>query len=189
MTILSIALPDWVDDTVRNWSGPTNTDESRMDLAIELSRLNVLRGGGPFAALAFGGDQLLGAGVNRVVSSGFSIAHAEILALMSAQQTRRERLCDVGRPLTLVTTTDPCCQCYGAAIWANIERLICGATTADAEAIGFDEGPKPTDWVEILERRGVQVRRQLGRELAIQVHRLYLQEGGKIYGTANCTSK
>lgn len=179
---LTISLPKWLDSTIAAWNEPLETDHERMALAIELSRLNVERGGGPFAALVFSGEDWLGAGVNRVVDSGFSIAHAEILALMTAQQRRRDRLADVGRPLTLVTTTEPCCQCFGALIWAGVERLVCGATTADAEAIGFDEGPKPAQWVEVLEGRGVAVAREVGRAAAQCVLRQYAQAGGPIYG-------
>jgi tRNA(Arg) A34 adenosine deaminase TadA len=179
---LTISLPEWVDATVRHWEKPLETDLQRMKLAIELSRLNVERGGGPFAALVFSGEDWLGAGVNRVMDSGFSIAHAEILALMTAQARRRDRLSDVGRPLTLVTTTEPCCQCFGALIWAGVERLVCAATTADAESIGFDEGPKPENWTGVLEQRGVQLVRQVKRAEAEAVLRQYAEQGGAIYG-------
>lgn len=179
---LTITLPTWLDDTVKAWPEPLETDLERMSLAIELSRLNVARGGGPFAALVFAGEEWLGAGVNRVMDSGFSIAHAEILALMAAQQRRRERLADTGRPMTLVTTTEPCSQCYGAIIWAGVERLVCGATTSDAEAIGFDEGPKPTDWIGALQARGISVIREIRRADARAVLDEYLLQGGVIYG-------
>jgi tRNA(Arg) A34 adenosine deaminase TadA len=179
---LCIEVPDWVNETIERWAKPAQSDFERMELAVELSRLNVERGGGPFAALVFAGDDWLGAGVNRVVDSGFSIAHAEIVAMMSAQAQRRARLADVGRPLTLITTTEPCCQCFGALVWAGIERLVCGASTADAEAIGFDEGPKPANWVEVLAQRGVAVHREIGRDQAVRVHQLYVQHGGEIYG-------
>jgi tRNA(Arg) A34 adenosine deaminase TadA len=182
LSALTISLPEWVDATVLQWEKPLETDLERMELAIELSRLNVERGGGPFAALVFSGEDWLGAGVNRVLDSGYSIAHAEVLALMAAQHRRRERLAEVGRPLTLVTTTEPCCQCFGALIWAGVERLVCGATTADAEIIGFDEGPKPAGWVEVLQRRGVQIVRHVQRDNARIVLERYASSGGAIYG-------
>jgi tRNA(Arg) A34 adenosine deaminase TadA len=179
---LTIPLPEWVNATVRHWPKPLETDLERMDLAIELSRLNVDRGGGPFAALVFSGDEWLGAGVNRVVDTGFSIAHAEILAMMTAQREKRGRLADVGRPLSLVTTTEPCCQCFGALIWAGVEHLVCGATTSDAEEVGFDEGPKPANWVQILQQRGLSVVREIERNAARSVLERYVQCGGELYG-------
>jgi tRNA(Arg) A34 adenosine deaminase TadA len=193
-TALTITLPDWVDETVRNWDAPLVTDSERMRLAVALSAKNIECGGGPFAALVFAGEQWLGAGVNRVVDSGFSIAHAEILALMTAQRRRRDgsaldgdgrdgdRTRSGGGPLTLVTTTEPCCQCFGALIWAGVARLVCGATTADAEAVGFDEGPKPEDWVAALEQRGLSVVLGVEAGSARAVLMRYAEQGGEIYG-------
>jgi tRNA(Arg) A34 adenosine deaminase TadA len=182
MTSLVITLPEWVDETVRNWSEPLHTDSERMKLAVALSRINVERGGGPFAALVFAQNECLGAGVNRVVDTGYSIAHAEILALMTAQQRLFSRGSNSLPQLELVTTTEPCCQCFGSLIWAGVTRLVCGATTADAEAIGFDEGPKPENWDRVLEQRAISVTREVRREEANAVLRNYRARGGEIYG-------
>src|SRR4029077_2948675 len=101
---------------------------------------------------------------NLVLDTGLSIAHAEIVAMMSAQRVIRASRAagvwqgDLGQGVTcLAASTEPCCQCFGAFVWSGIQRLICGANTADAEAIGFDEGPKPAAWVRELEARGVSV--------------------------------
>jgi tRNA(Arg) A34 adenosine deaminase TadA len=181
-TRLEISIPSWVEDTVDEYGQALVSDREKMRLAIHLSQLNVERGGGPFAALVFGGEALLGVGVNRVLASGFSIAHAEILALMGAQYRALNRLIGIDHPLTLVTTSEPCCQCFGALIWAGVERLVCGATTADAETIGFDEGPKPESWVNVLERRGIAVLLEVERADAAAVLQSYATQGGTIYG-------
>ena len=153
-----------------------------MDLCIHLSKRNVELGGGPFAALVFAHGQLIAAGVNLVLQSGYSIAHAEIVALLRAQQQLHSLGRPTGTPLTLYTSTDPCCQCFGALIWAGVERLVCAATTEDAESIGFDEGPKPDDWPQVLEARGIRVARQVRREEAAAVLHTYQSAGGTIYG-------
>jgi tRNA(Arg) A34 adenosine deaminase TadA len=181
---LVISVPSWLDDVVAGFPGPLETDEDRMALAIALSRSNVERGGGPFGALVFLGPRLVGAGVNRVLGTGFSIAHAEIIAIMLAQQT----LALAGAsarpgPYSLIASTEPCCQCFGALVWSGIDRLVCGATTADAEAIGFDEGPKPDDWVSVLRSRDIAVTRGVRSEEARAVLAEYLRRGGTIYGT------
>jgi len=67
-------------------------------------------------------------------------------------------------------------------VWAGVRRLVCGATTVDAEAVGFDEGPKPDAWVALLERRGVSVRQGVLRAEAERVLRSYAARGGPIYG-------
>jgi tRNA(Arg) A34 adenosine deaminase TadA len=176
---LVITVPGWVDEVIAS-SGPLETDEQRMGLAIALSRYNIERGGGPFGALVFAGARLVGAGVNRVVDSGFSIAHAEIVALMRAQSLWNGS--SIGGGHSLVTTTEPCCQCFGALIWSGIDHLVCGATTEDAEAIGFDEGPKPDAWVGALENRRIRVTQRVRRDEARTVLTDYLERGGTIYG-------
>lgn len=178
---LIIELPEWPAKIAAEYSEPLTSDEARMGLTIRLSQENVRRGGGPFGGTVFLGDRLLASGVNLVLSSGYSIAHAEIVALMAAQSALGTGPLDLP-PLTLFASTEPCCQCFGALVWAGVRRLVCGATTADAEAVGFDEGPKPDAWAEVLERRGIAVSRAVLRAEARQVLDDYVARGGQIYG-------
>ena len=188
-TTLRLALPPWAAGVV-NPSRTCETDDARMALAIELSRRNVEAGtGGPFGAVVFGPDNhVVAVGVNCVLPLSCSVAHAEIMAFMLAQQTlgraRLNRDVDdrpVG-PYTLAASAQPCCQCYGAAVWAGIDRLLIGARSEDVMVeTGFDEGPLPTDWVGQLERRGIEVVRDLRRDEARQVLRAYTSGGGARY--------
>lgn len=177
---LVITIPSWVDE-VAQASGPLDDDQARMRLVIQLAQMNSERGGGPFGAAVFVGERFVAAGVNRVLETQFSIAHAEVIALMRAQQVLARSGLPTTGPYTLVTSTDPCCQCFGAVIWSDVERLVCGSRTEDAEEAGFDEGPKPDDWVEILERRGVAVTRDVLRPDASRVLDAYRLRGGRIY--------
>jgi len=177
---LIVEVPAWVDAVVSDFAGPLASDEARMALTIRLSSENVARGGGPFGGTVFLGERLLAAGVNLVLSSHFSIAHAEIVALMGAQGVLGNALSTPA--LTLFASTEPCCQCFGALVWAGVRRLVCGATTADAEAVGFDEGPKPDGWVSVLERRGISVACEVLRGEACRVLNDYVAQGGPIYG-------
>jgi tRNA(Arg) A34 adenosine deaminase TadA len=114
-----------------------------------------------------------------VLDCGLSIAHAEIVALMRAQTEQP------GQPRatwTLYASTEPCCQCFGALIWSGVTRLVCGAVTEDAEAVGFDEGPKPDAWPTTLEKRGIGVKLEVCRDEARQVLQEYQRRGGPIYG-------
>jgi len=184
-----LTLPAWVHDAVdtgRVWTG----DDAKVALAIELSRRNVReRSGGPFGAAVFGpDDRLIAVGVNRVVPHTCSVAHAEMMAYMLAQQ-RMQRLrlnrdaddAPIG-PITLATSSQPCCQCYGATVWAGIDRLLIGARSEDVESLTeFDEGPLPADWIGELERRGIAVTRDVQREAARAVLRAYGEAGGERY--------
>jgi tRNA(Arg) A34 adenosine deaminase TadA len=179
---LVVPLPAWLDDVVASFAQPLIGNEQRMALVIALSRENVERGGGPFAAAVFLGERLIAAGVNRVLESGLSIAHAEVLALSLAQQKVGTSAGSFSGSASLVTSTEPCCQCFGAIVWSGVTELVCGATTADAEAVGFDEGPKPVDWPEVLEARGITVLRGVRRAEARSVLDEYARRGGIIYG-------
>jgi tRNA(Arg) A34 adenosine deaminase TadA len=157
-----------------------------MRLVIELSRLNVVHGtGGPFGAGIFdlSTNRLVAPGVNLVTTSNLSIAHAEITAIMVAQQVVGHF--DLGGPghppYELVASTEPCVQCFGATTWSGVRRLVCGARDEDARAIGFDEGPKLPDWVGALEQRGISVVCDVGRDEAAAVLRDYAESGGVIY--------
>ena len=184
-----LTLPVWVHDAV-DASRTYPSDADKMALAIALSRGNVAHGsGGPFGAVVFGpDDRILAAGVNQVLPQTCSVAHAEMMAYMLAQQrTRRARLNldDAGRavgPITLATSSQPCCQCYGATIWAGIDRLLIGARAEDVMALTpFDEGPLPADWIGELDKRGIAVTRDIEREAACAVLRSYGSGGGGKY--------
>jgi tRNA(Arg) A34 adenosine deaminase TadA len=184
-----LTLPAWVHDvvdTARAYPG----DADKVMLAIGLSRSNVEHdSGGPFGAAVFGpDDRILAVGVNRVVPHSCSVAHAEMMAYMLAQQrTQRMRLnrdADdraIG-PITLATSSQPCCQCYGATVWAGIDRLLIGARAEDVIALTeFDEGPLPADWIGELEKRGIAVVRDIERDAACDVLRRYTASGGNRY--------
>src|SRR3546814_16969981 len=63
---------------------------------------------------------------------------------------------------------------YGATFWAGIDRLLIGARASDVMALTeFDEGPLPADWIGELERRDIQVYRDIHRDAACAVLRDY----------------
>ncbi|MEF9977391.1 MAG: nucleoside deaminase [Thermomonas sp.] len=184
-----LTLPAWVHeavDTTRVYA----SDADKLALAIELSKQNVeAQSGGPFGAAVFGpDDRIIAIGVNRVVPHACSVAHAEMMAYMLAQgRTQRLRLNrdaddnPIG-PITLATSSQPCCQCYGATVWAGIDRLLIGARAEDVMALTeFDEGPLPADWIGELNARGIEVVRDIERDAACAVLRAYGELGGQRY--------
>ena len=179
-----LTLPAWVHDEI-DPSARFVSDEEKVGLAIRLSQRNVeLDTGGPFGAAVFDADgRVVAAGVNRVVQHNCSVAHAEMMAYMTAQaRTQRFRLNDDGRRYALATSAQPCCQCYGATVWAGVDELLIGARSEDVEELTeFDEGPLPADWIGELERRGVQVRRDILRDEARRALAAYSARGGLMY--------
>ena len=158
-----------------------------MRFAIELSRSNVKeKTGGPFGALVCDSatGEIISAGVNTVVSSSCSIAHADIIAIALAQC--RAGTFDLGSEpnrFELVSSCEPCAMCFGAIQWSGVRSLVCGARKADAEAIGFDEGAKPRSWVAECRRRGVSVARDVLRKEAVEVLHEYSMLGRQIYNS------
>lgn len=184
-----LTLPAWVHEAVDTTTAYPG-DADKVALAIGLSARNVEAGsGGPFGAAVFGADdRIIAVGVNRVLPQSCSLAHAETMAYMLAQQrTQRARLNEIAPgerigPITLATSAQPCCQCYGATVWAGVDRLLIGARSEDVESLTeFDEGPLPADWQGELGRRGIEVVRDVLRDAACDVLRRYGSDGGARY--------
>lgn len=192
----TLALPDWISSFLTRSAGKIHpSDPDKMQIALELSRLNVLyKTGGPFGSAVFNSKthELIAVGVNRVVPENASIAHGEIMALLMAEEKLKTfSLClETFPPFTLATSAQPCAMCYGALIWSGIKEILIGARSEDVESItGFDEGPLHPDWISEAEKRGIVIKRDIGRNEACTVLRQYMEAEGKIYnpgGKAIC---
>lgn len=183
---LAALLPDWIQRSVEYAAlQHYDTDNERLMFAIELSRLNIQNDtGGPFGAAVFHREtgKLLGLGVNRVIATGDPTAHAEILALrLACRLASHYSLREAGANAGLYVSAEPCGLCVNASLWAGVGAMIYGASTADVEAIGFDEGLKPKDWEKGLLRRGVTVQGGLFKDEAVAVLQDYKARGGAIY--------
>ncbi len=179
-------LPSWTIRAVRRQQKPILAVGDRVRFAIRLALTNVTaKTGGPFGAAVFETKtgRLIAVGVNVVEPSNCSLAHAEMVALANAHQALRHfDLGADGMPtLELVTSCEPCAMCYGGIIWSGVRNLVCSARASDATAIGFDEAPKPKNWVAELKKRRITVTRDLCRNEAITVFRRYERSGGRIY--------
>ncbi len=185
---LHVSLPGWIAPFVARYPEPLPDMEARMKMVIALSMENVRNGlGGPFGAAVFDEEgRLVAPGVNMVTLANNSVLHAEIVALMLAQKKRGNYDLSDGanRRLELYTSTEPCAMCFGAICWSGISRLVCGASSEDAEAIGFDEGPRYPDRAAELTSRGIDVVLEVCRAEAAAVHRRYVAAGGIIYNAA-----
>lgn len=182
-----LKLPDWVERFMQQHPVTGASAEARMDWVLKLTQHNVECGGGPFGAAVFCGGQqdVFIPGINLVTHANCSVAHAEIVAIILAQQALgRFDLSNSGREsYTLVSSTEPCAMCMGAVPWSGIRHLVCGARDEDARAIGFDEGAKPTDWPGALQQRGIHVQRDVRRNEAAEILRQYAAAGHPIYNS------
>ena len=88
----------------------------------------------PVGAVVFGPDgEELGYGRNEREATGDPTAHAEMVALRRAADTRDGwRLSDC----TLVVTLEPCTMCAGALVLARVGVLVFGAWEPKTGAVG-----------------------------------------------------
>ncbi|MGI5131899.1 nucleoside deaminase [Pseudonocardia sp. CA-107938] len=174
-----IELPAWVADELTDVPDVLPTHEDRMALVHRLAARNFVEGnGGPFAAIVVEREtgRIVSVGVNVVLASGVSAAHAEVVALGTAQA--RVGTWDLGGtgvpPHELVVNWRPCVQCYGATLWSGVTSLVVAGSGPELEEItSFDEGPMVADWAEQFEARGISVLDGVLREQAIAVFRDY----------------
>ena len=110
----------------------TNADhEGFMRRAIELSARAALEygTGGPFGAVVVKDNTIVAEGMNRVVASHDPTWHGEMEAIRLACITLQSSKLT---GCTLYTTCEPCPMCMANALWAKLDRIVFGATIADA---------------------------------------------------------
>lgn len=189
MTEVSIQLPYWL-GPFSDGMDRLGSDDERMRFVVELSRRNVTADtGGPFAAAVISETTgaIIAAGVNVVMPSSAAIAHGEVMAVALAGQQLKSFDVGVNGPAGLYTSCEPCLMCLGATMWSGVTRLVIGARDEDATAVGFDEGPKPHDWIDQFEARGISVVRDVIRAEAARVLDDYLELNGNIYNASRDT--
>jgi len=183
--VVHVEYPDWVDSVV-DWHRNYGSDEERMRVAIDVSRVNVERAtGGPFGAAIFERDsgRLVAVGMNSVVRLNNCALHGEIMAFMMAQQ--RVGSFTLNAPHlpahVLYTSCEPCAMCLGATLWSGVQRVVYGAAREDASLLNFEEGPVFPESYRYLEERGIEIVRNVLRDEARAVLELYRLNSGKIY--------
>jgi guanine deaminase len=143
--------------------------ERHMRRALELARLSLEAGGGPFGAVVVRAGAVAGEGRNCVVPGCDPTAHAEVQAIRAAcasLQTWDLAGCDI------YCSCEPCPMCAGAIQWARISRVFFAADRFAAEAAGFADR-------EFHEERRVPAARLLAAE-GEAVFRQWLSHAGRI---------
>ncbi len=183
----TLALPDWAVEEHKRLPSRLSSLEDRMDAVIRFSRLNFEKGtGGPFAAGVFERDtgKLIVIGVNRVVASNCSSAHAEVMTLSLAQ--RMLGTYDLGGPgmpvYQLVVNWRPCAMCFGATLWSGVRSLVIAGSGPELEQItGFDEGPVHPEWEQELAKRGIELVNNVLTAEAVAVYQAFADSRALVY--------
>ncbi|MFC0626555.1 deaminase [Kribbella deserti] len=104
--------------------------------AVEFSVRHVESGGIPFVGLVVAGDGWVpGPGVNLVRETGDPTAHAEIVAIREAVETRGA---DGLEGSMLLATGEPCALCYRVAAGHGIAAVHFAVDRNTAAEFGFD---------------------------------------------------
>lgn len=90
--------------------------------------------GGPFGSVIVKDGKIIARGHNHVVSNNDPTCHGEIDAIRKA--CKKLKTFDL-TGCDLYTTAEPCIQCLGAILWANINKVYYGCTVKDTDSIGF----------------------------------------------------
>ena len=104
--------------------------------AIEIAKMNVEDGGGPFGAVIVKDGKIISTGANSVTGNNDPTAHAEVLAIRQAAQklgTWNLEGCE------LYTSCEPCPMCMGAVYWAHLDKVYYACDHKDARNAGFDD--------------------------------------------------
>ncbi len=110
--------------------------EGHMRRAIDKAREGIALGQSPFGCVIVRGDEVVAAAHNTVWRDTDPSAHAEVNAI---RQAARALGTIALRGCTMYTTCEPCPMCLSATHWAKVDRVLYGATIADATAAGFSE--------------------------------------------------
>jgi len=147
-----------------------------MTEAIELSKSNVLKGGGPFGAVIVKDNEIVGRGVNRVTANCDPTAHAEVSAIREASKnlgTFDLSDCEI------FTSCEPCPMCLGAIYWARLKSIYYGNTKEDAAKIGFDDQFIYDELDRTIEDRSIQTK-QIMPEEANEAFKLWDEKEDKV---------
>ncbi len=106
-------------------------DEYFMRLAIEEALVAAREGEVPIGAVVVCNDKVIARAHNRSEALLDSTAHAEIMAITSAQNHLGAKYLS---DCTIYITIEPCVMCAGAIRWARPARVVWGA---DEPKVGF----------------------------------------------------
>ena len=145
--------------------------------AIELSRISVDTGGGPFGAIITLKDEIISEGMNRVtLNPPDPTSHAEINAIRAAAKKLNTFKLD---QCVLWTSCLPCPGCYSFAFWARISKIYYACTHKDAAAIDFDDSLIYSEVTKKIEDRRISMTQIMQKE-GVEVFKYWDQKVDKV---------
>ena len=185
LSSLEHSAPPWLAELMPAPGSVALSAGELLRLSLAVAAVSVRNGGGPFGAVLADADgRVIEIGWNAVTSCCDSTAHAEIVCLRRAQKKLGTHdLSSLAGPAVLYSSCDPCILCFGAIYWSGVREVVAAARKADAERIGFDEGPvSEALWLEAERKKGIRLSHgEIDREAALSPFALFTKLGGMLY--------
>jgi len=96
-----------------------------MKKALQEAEIALQEGEVPVGALVVCNNQIIAKGHNQVETLNDATAHAEMLAITAATHYLGSKYL---KDCTLYVTLEPCQMCAGATYWAQVGRIVYGAS-------------------------------------------------------------
>ena len=125
--------------------------------------------GGPFGCVVVKGNEIVGRGHNKVISTNDPTAHAEVSAIRDACKNLNNFQLD---DCEIYTSCEPCPMCLGAIYWARPAKIYYANNRQDAANIGFDDSLIYDEINKPLENRLINIE-CIGREDALKMFELW----------------
>ena len=100
-------------------------DERYMRMALYEAEQALQQGEVPIGCVVVAGGQIIGRGHNLTQTLHDVTAHAEMQAITAAAETLNGKYL---QGCTLYVTVEPCIMCAGAIGWAQVSRVVYGAS-------------------------------------------------------------
>lgn len=115
---------------------PLFSDEYFMNLALQEAQNAFDKDEVPIGAVIVIKNKILARAYNQTETLQDPTAHAEILAITSANQFLGSKYLNEA---TIYVTVEPCLMCNGAIFWSKISRLVYGASEKKVGFLKFQE--------------------------------------------------
>ncbi|HPD34329.1 MAG TPA: nucleoside deaminase [Candidatus Kapabacteria bacterium] len=147
-----------------------------IDRAIELSKIGIAKGGGPFGAVIVKNNEIIAEAHNTVTIDNDPTAHAEINAIrMASRILGRFDLSDC----IIYSSCEPCPMCISAIYWAKIKVVYYANTRYDAAKIGFSDEMIYNEICKQNENKQIQLI-QIPNEYAQQIFNEWLEKEDRV---------
>lgn len=154
--------------------------DEAMSLAVKEALSGIRKGhGGPFGAVILKDGEPVGKGHNSVMKGNDPTAHAEVCAIRAATKRLETPHLD---GCVLVTTSEPCPMCLGAAYWARVDSIVYCAKRDLAASVGFTDEFIYEDLAVPADARRIPLRAEDSRYGEVEaLFRMWQSDNGFLY--------